>query len=390
MNNHAVLKVLEALTGAAIIVAVWFGVYYGSIYYSKDHHIGTIITKGNELMQENAYTDAIACYDEALELEPENDELKEAISHAYILLGSSLGNTDEAVEAFRQAIVYDSGNKTAYWGIYNIYDGRNDEDAVIEILSQGYAATQDANMQTIVDNIYIERARIQAEEEERLREEAEQAAIEAAHNDLLSQLYACFEAGNIDDVKEMVRQEAFIDMTDEIVNPDTSYYYGEKSDDGSRNGKGVAAYMDGYYYYGDFADNERCGNGTWIRAVYSESSAMGSSIYEGEWSGDKPNGSGTVTSNYFAERVGAGGMKKQVISGNYQNGLENGTMTLNGTLKTGGSVKYQYQASDGIAAKISDEDSGVKGQYIIAKSADESSNLTSDGSKRGVEGFVNE
>ena len=81
-------------------------------------------------------------------------------------------------------------------------------------------------------------------------------------------------------------------------------------------------------------------------------------------------------------------MTKQVISGSYKDGLENGTMTLSGTLKAGGSVKYTYKAANGVAEKSSNEDSGVKGQYIIAKSSDESSNLTSDGSKRGVEGFV--
>ena len=81
-------------------------------------------------------------------------------------------------------------------------------------------------------------------------------------------------------------------------------------------------------------------------------------------------------------------MTKQVISGVYKNGLENGTMTLTGTLRSGGSVKYKYRASEGVAVKASDEDSGVSGQYIIAKSSDESSNLTSDGSKRGVGGFV--
>ena len=40
------------------------------------------------------------------------------------------------------------------------------------------------------------------------------------------------------------------------------------------------------------------------------------------------------------------------------------------------------------ASKASNDDSGVKGQYIIAKASDGKSNLTSDGSARGVEGFI--
>ncbi|MBQ7563536.1 MAG: tetratricopeptide repeat protein [Lachnospiraceae bacterium] len=388
MRNNTILTVIEAICGVVIVIGVWFVVYYSSVYNSEANQIGTIVEKGNEALASGDYTEAIERYDEALEFEPENDRLKESIAHAYLQIGSDLGDSDEAIEAFENAIVYQNDLKSAFWGIYNIYDGRNDEDAVLEILNRGYEATGDPNMQTIVDNILIERARLQAEEEERLAEEAEKAAIEAAHNDLLQKLYECFETGKIDDVKEMVRGEEFEELTDEIVSSSTSYYYGERDENGKRSGKGVAAYMDGYYYYGEFSNDLRSGKGTWIRAVYSESSALGSSIYEGSWEDDKPNGSGTVTANYYADRVSSGGMTKQVISGSYKDGLESGTMTLTGTLKAGGSVKYTYTASNGVAEKASNEDSGVKGQYIIAKSSDESSNLTSDGSKRGVEGFV--
>lgn len=388
MRNNTILTVIEAICGVAIVIGVWFTVYYGTTYRSEANQIGTIVAMGNEAYSAGNYPEAIARYDEALEYEPENEKLKESIAHAYLQIGTESGDSEEAIEAFENAIVYRNDLKSAYWGIYNIYDGRNDEDAVIEILTRGYEATGDTNMQTIVDNILIERERIRAEEEARLAEEAEQAAIEAAHNDLLQKLYECFETGKIDDVKEMIRGEEFQELTDEIVNVSTSYYYGERDENGKRSGMGVAAYMDGYYYYGEFADDMRSGKGTWIRAVYSTSSALGSSIYEGSWENDKPNGSGTVTANYYADRVSSGGMTKQVISGSYKDGLENGTMTLSGTLKAGGSVKYTYKAANGVAEKSSNEDSGVKGQYIIAKSSDESSNLTSDGSKRGVEGFV--
>ncbi|MCR4655601.1 MAG: tetratricopeptide repeat protein [Lachnospiraceae bacterium] len=388
MKNNTVLAVIEIIIAIAIIIGIWFGVYYYMAYNSEDLRMGSVVARGNELMEEENYYEAIDKYDEALEFDPENTELRKAISHAYIKLGDSLGYSDEAIQAYENSLLYVPDNKNAFWGIYKIYDGREDEDSVIGILTRGHEATGDPDMQTIVDNIQIERARIQAEEEERLKEEAERAAIESAHNDLMQKLYECFEQGNIDKVKELVRQEEFIALTDEIVNKETSYYYGERGEDGKRNGKGAAAYMDGYYYFGDFSDDLREGKGIWIRAVYSESSAMGSSIYEGDWSGDKPNGKGTQTNNYYADRLSQGGMTKQVISGGYKDGLEDGTMTLTGNLKSGGSVRYQYEAHDGVASKSSNEDSKVPGQYIIAKSADGSSNLTSDGSKRGVGGFT--
>ncbi len=388
MKNTAVFIVVEIIIGIAIMAGVWSAVYYAGAYSSEDNRMGSIILAGNVHMEEQEYKEAIEKYDEALELDPENGEIKDAIAHAYVQLGSSLGNSDEAITAYEQAIAYDNDNRSAYWAIYNIYNGRGNEDAVIEILNRGYAETRDENMQIIVDNIQIERARLAAEEEARLKEEAEREAEEATQTALLSRLYQCFSEEGIDSVKELIRGEEFIALTDEIVNRETSFYYGDRAVDGTRSGKGVAAYMDGYYYYGDFENDVRSGKGIWIRAAYSDSSALGSMIYEGEWAEDEPNGSGSVTSNYYADRISAGGMTKQVISGVYKNGLENGTMTLTGTLRSGGSVKYKYRASEGVAVKASDEDSGVSGQYIIAKSSDESSNLTSDGSKRGVGGFV--
>ena len=63
-------------------------------------------------------------------------------------------------------------------------------------------------------------------------------------------------------------------------------------------------------------------------------------------------------------------------------------MNLTGVAKSGASVKYTYKVENGVAVKSSNEDSQIKGQYIIAKSSDGKSNLTSDGSKRGVEGFL--
>ena len=127
-----------------------------------------------------------------------------------------------------------------------------------------------------------------------------------------------------------------------------------------------------------------------MRASYSESSSIGSFIYDGEWADDKPNGNGSARSNYFKDRIAAGDFASKEITGNYTDGLEDGEMTLVGTTRSGAKRTFKYKAKDGIAEKSSNEDSGVKGQYIIAQTNDKSESLTSDGSKRGVEGFTGE
>ena len=92
MKNNTALVVVEVLIGLAIIIGVWGGVYYASMYYSEDYRMGTIVAIGNERMAEEDYGGAIEKYDEALEFEPENDDIKSAISHAYVQMGSELGN----------------------------------------------------------------------------------------------------------------------------------------------------------------------------------------------------------------------------------------------------------------------------------------------------------
>lgn len=388
MKSKSVIRFLVAFILVAVAAIVIYWVYYYVSYTSDANVMAEYINEGNEFMDAGDYRSAIESYEQALNMDPEEKSISETISHAYILEGKAEGSSDEAVVAYENAILYDKTNKTAYWGISNIYEERQDEDMVLETLTRGYEATSDENMKIKVDNIQIERARIAEEEAEAAREAAEKAAIEDAHNDLLQKLEPYFANNDVDGLKKILRTEEYKELADEAAGSGISFYYGNKDESGKKTGKGLGVYQDGYFYYGNYADDMRSGDGFWMRAVYPEGSAIGSFIYEGSWENDKPNGQGTCTASYYSERVGSGGMTKQIITGTYKDGLENGSMTLSGVLKAGGSVKYSYSSTDGVAKKVSDEDSGVKGQYIIAKSSDESSNLTSDGSKRGVEGFT--
>ncbi len=378
---------LGIATGLLVIALVIMGVYYTAGYFSKANKLAEIIKSGSSCMDKGDYENAIKYYDDALNYEPESAEIKNAIAYAYIKIAQNAPSSAEAVDAYQKSLLYNRTNKTPYWGVANIYEELGDEDNMMVALSTGYESTGDETMKQKMDAVEAEHARVQAEEEAAAAEEAERAAIEEAHSETLQKLYECFEAGDLDDVKEMMRTEEFTQFADEVAG-DNSFYYGTKTPDGVREGKGIAVYRDGYYYYGDFSGGVRSGHGTLMRAVYSESSAIGSFVYDGEWSNDKPNGAGTSTSNYYKDKIGESGLAKQEIKGNYTDGLENGSMTLSGVSKTGGNVSYSYTSENGVAKKISDEDSGVKGQYIIAKSSDGSSNLTSDGSLRGVEGFT--
>lgn len=390
--SKVVRNVIISIVLILLAISAVFVTYYVTVMQSEDNAIAIVVNEGNDAMEIGAYQEAIDKYNEALEYEPESKELKDAIAHAYILLAGTLGNSPEAIECYQNALIYNEANTNAYWGMSSIYEENGDEDNVLLTLQTGYINTNDENMKIKTDNIEFERARIKAEEEKREREEAERLAIEEAHNEVLIKLMTLFEEENpdIEAIKEMIRTDEFIDIVDEVIGKDNSFYYGYRDEAGRRSGKGIAVYENGYYYYGDFADDVRSGHGIYIRAVYSESSSIGSYIFEGEFANDKPNGNGVATSNFYKDKIGESGLAKQVITGEFVDGLENGTMSLVGTTKSGATVKYSYKSENGVAIQSSKENSGIKGQYIIGKSSDGKSNLTSDGSTRGVEGFFEE
>ena len=385
--NKTVALVLKIAVAVILVAGILLGVYYWTSYKSEANEVADIVSKGNAYMKAECYHDAIISYEEALAYDPDNERLKEAIVKAYVMYAGTLGETDDAIYAYQSAINYEPSNRVPFWAVADIYEKRGDEDAMMEVLKTGYENTGDVDMQTKVANIETERERIRAEEEAAAEEEAKRAEIESQRESLLKPVYDLFAAKDYDGIKELIRTDEYVSFSDEVIG-DNSYYYGERDENGRRSGTGIAIYEYGYYYYGEFADDLRSGHGVWMRAVYADASAIGSFIFEGEWSNDAPNGAGSATSNYYKDKISSDAFIKQVVAGNYSNGLEEGTMNLSGTTKSGKGVTYNYKCTAGVAAKSSNDDSGVKGQYIIAKSSDGTTNLTSDGSIRGVEGFT--
>lgn len=380
---------LKIFVGIVLVGALLFGTFYYESYKSEANEVADLINKGNAYMEAECYSEAVECYERALEHEEGNEQIKSAIVKAYMSMAEVYGESDDALLCYQNALAVNPDNKTAYWSIANIYENRGDEDTMLDVLHKGFEDTGDESMNAKVFAIEEERARIQAEEEARIAEEEAKRAEEEARAAKLEPLKELFIAEDYDALKDKLREEDYVAFADEVIG-DNSYYVGDFDVDGKREGYGVAVYENGYYYYGQFHDNVRSGHGVLMRASYSESSSIGSFIFDGEWADDKPNGDGKAKSSYFKDRISATEFVTKEISGNYTDGLEDGTMTLTGVTKGGAKRVFKYKTKDGVAEKSSNEDSGVKGHYIIAQTDDKSENLTSDGSKRGVEGFTDE
>ena len=380
---------LKIFVGAVLVATLIFGAYYYASYRSTANEVADLINKGNAYMGSDCYPEAIECYERALERENDSEEIRMAIVKAYMMQAEDYGQSDEALLCYQHALEINPDNKTAYWSIANIYEARGDEDTMLEILHKGFEDTGDESMNAKVFDIEEERARVEAEEAARIAEEEAERAVEEERMQKLAPLREFFEDKDYDGLKEKLREEDYVAFSEEVIG-DNSYYSGDYDLDGKREGYGLALYENGYYYYGQFHDDVRSGKGILIRASYPENSSIGSFIYDGEWEDDKPNGEGSATSNYYKDKISASDFATKEITGTYKDGLENGEMTLVGTKRSGEKRTFKYKAADGVAEKSSNDSSGVKGQYIIAQTEDKSESLTSDGSKRGVEGFIDE
>lgn len=391
--SNKVSTVLKIVVGVILAVSIMFVVYYAVSYKSEANEVADLVNSGNLLMEEGQYEQAISYYERAMEHEQNDERLVMAIVEAYMRLGNAAGYTQEAVVYYNNALMYEPNNKSAYWSIANIYQNLGDEDIMLDVLRKGYEDTADPAMIDKVTSIENERARIEAEiaaENEAQMEEANRRLqMEQECKEMLEPMISLFQAKDYDSLKKMMRDEKYVAFADGVIG-DNYYYLGDYDADGKEDGVGIAVYENGYYYYGDFSNGKRNGSGILMRASYSDSSSIGSFIYEGGWQDDMPNGSGTATSNYYKDRISDSDFVTKEISGNYSNGLENGDMTLKGVTKSGKSRSFKYKTTDGIAEKSSNDDPGIKGQYIIARSSDNNDNLTSDGSVRGIEGYVEE
>ena len=175
------------------------------------------------------------------------------------------GNYEEAILAFTAAIEIDPKLPEAYIG-------RGD----------AYAALED-----------FEKALADYEKAEELGAEGidkklEQIRVLLESHGLLSELYDVLQSGDTEHAKELMRQEEYTNLTTRLSDESVCFNGGEKM---------LAAYADNYYYFGQWEDAQRSGEGLWIKAVF-ENPRNESKIYSGMWKDDKPNGTGSITEIY--------------------------------------------------------------------------------------------
>ena len=200
----------------------------------------------------------------------------------------------------------------------------------------------------------------------------------------LEELYTYWSDDNTAAVRDLAHLERFEAMSYQLTGTNDFYYYGETNSDGKPNGTGVAIYGDDQYYYGQWSNGVRSGNGTWI-SFYPKYSqyVVTEHMYSGQWNNDLPNGQGQEHYDYAYDLMNEADYYLQNAIGEFINGLYNGEMYIItvdkdektiewvGTCKNGSWEQVLYSTVDknGRAPYLSQREDSERHLYMTMEGA---------------------
>ncbi len=158
----------------------------------------------------------------------------------------------------------------------------------------------------------------------------------------MNEMFEYWKNGNQEAVRDLAHLERFEAMSYSLKDTDDFYYVGDVDSEGRPNGLGLSVYADSQYYFGNFADGVRSGNGTWISFYPGYSTyVVKEHMYTGEWSDDLPNGQGQEHYDYASEYMNKEDIYIQNAIGGFSNGLYNGDMYIITVDKAGNTVEWE-------------------------------------------------
>lgn len=157
-------------------------------------------------------------------------------------------------------------------------------------------------------------------------------------NAQMNEMASYWRDGNMDAVRDLAGLDRFEAMSYKLNGTKDFLYCGDVNSEGAPDGKGLACYANDQYYYGDWNNGIRSGQGTWISFYpdYNQNVVI-EHMYAGQWLYDMPNGEGQEHYDYDQNFMNADDIYVQNAIGNFANGLYNGRMymiTVNNNYET--------------------------------------------------------
>ncbi len=171
---------------------------------------------------------------------------------------------------------------------------------------------------------------------------------------ILNEALPYFQDNNQDAIWDLAHLKRYVKLSGELKNTGSYYYTGDVNTDGTPHGNGLAIYEDNCYYYGQWENGVRSGEGRWFHfyiGVKDQSNAMGKYMahsYSGSWKNNLPDGSGSEHYDVDLSRLAVRERILQNVVGNFSAGLYDGDLFANTVDYTGTEEEWYGSAKQGV------------------------------------------
>ncbi len=185
----------------------------------------------------------------------------------------------------------------------------------------------------------------------------------------MSEMKGYWEAGNMEAVEDLAYLPRYRAASQKLSGSVKYYYFGDTDENNRPSGKGLAIYADNQYYYGEWKNGVRSGDGMWIKYyVYDQNVKAKDSLYlqhsySGSWSNDLPNGEGTEHYDFIVENMEANVGYNRNFIGNFKDGLYDGEIYITNYYKDNNIKEWSGTAKNGVWQSLGEKDK--KGQYPV-------------------------
>lgn len=149
----------------------------------------------------------------------------------------------------------------------------------------------------------------------------------------LEEIYFYWNDYKLDAVDDLIHLPRVRTITNELNGTNNFYYYGAKDSKGNPSGTGLAVYADNAYYFGNWKDGKRSGQGMYWKVFPDKTGAVNKvpgvmeHIYNGKWANDYPNGEGQEHITYDCSLIEGEYIINNVI-GNFVDGYYDGELYI--------------------------------------------------------------
>ena len=243
-------------------------------------------------------------------------------------------DTQAVIDLCRQAIAIDATREEAYLAEAQIYSKQLDYTNAASVIQKGIDERNKSGKPASVD--LANKLKEYQDASEKLTE------YEETFSSLASALAGTMtNASNLDGVINALLSDTYKKAYSAA---EVTYYTEEEGFVNSiSSGSGMAIYSTGYVYYGDWDEGKRLGSGILVSAE-KKNDVVSYYMYKGDWAGDLPNGTGTIT---YVTGYGSDTNSRSITMGSFADGCEDGDMIISKTVNGTSWGKMEYTVNKG-------------------------------------------